>query len=238
MYRVKNGVRQVVDFLKGEPAIMPGEFDLNELPRLLGKDDPVILDIGCNDGSHTLEFLRLFASARVYAFEPDPRALASFRSKVNDARAGLFDLAISDEDGVTEFHVSDGVPPAEWKDLRPAGWDLSGSIRKPKEHLAENPWCEFKETISVRTKRLDTWRREEGVESIDFIWADVQGAEENLIRGGAEALRRTRYFYTEYSDRELYEGQIGLREIRGLLPDFDVLYRFSNDVLLKNRALS
>jgi 2-O-methyltransferase len=238
MYRVKNGVREVVRVLKGEPPVTAGEFDLNGLPRLLGRDDPVILDVGCNDGSHTLEFLRLFGNARVYAFEPDPRALASFRGRVKDARAKLFDLAISDEDGVAEFHVSDGVPPAEWKDLRPTGWDLSGSIKRPKEHLAENPWCEFKETISVKTKRLDTWCSEEGIDSIDFVWADVQGAEENLIRGGTEALRRTRYFYTEYSDRELYEGQIGLREIRNLLPDFDVLYRFSNDVLLKNRRLA
>lgn len=236
MYHVRNGLREVVRILKREPPVATGEFDLASLPGLLGKDDPVILDIGANDGSHTLEFLRLFKDSRVYAFEPDARALEGFRGKVNSARARLFDLAISDEDGTTEFHISDGLPSAEWGELRPQGWDLSGSIKKPKEHLVTHPWCTFKETINVKTKRLDTWCREEGIESIDLIWADVQGAEENLIKGGAEALRRTRYFYTEYSDRELYEGQISLRQIRALLPDFAVLYRFENDVLLKNRS--
>lgn len=235
MYHLKNGVKEAMRILKGEPPLMPGEFELSEMPKLLGKDDPVILDIGCNDGSHTLAFLRLFENSKVYAFEPDPRALESFRGKVNSERVKLFDLAISDEDGTAEFHVSDGIPSPEWEELRPAGWDLSGSIKRPKEHLLTHPWCTFDETITVKTKRLDTWCREEGVDSIDFIWADVQGAEENLIKGAAEALRRTRYFYTEYSDRELYEGQISLQGIRRLLPNFEVLYRFANDVLLRNK---
>jgi FkbM family methyltransferase len=235
MYHVKNGLREVVRLLKGEPPVAPGEFDLGSLPALLGRDDPVILDIGANDGSHTLEFLRLFERSRVYAFEPDPRALESFRARVNSPRAKLYDLAISDADGTTEFHTSGGLPSPELSEWRPRGWDLSGSIRRPKEHLEQHPWCTFGEPIPVRTMRLDTWCREEGVTRIDLIWADVQGAEENLINGAREALRRTRYFYTEYSDRELYEGQIGLREIMNLLPDFEVLRRFANDVLLKNR---
>ena len=235
MYYIRNGVKEVVRILRREPPIVPGEFDLGTLPKLLGKDDPVILDIGCNDGSHTLEFLRRFKNSKVYAFEPDPRALENFRGRVNADRVKLFDLAISDADGTAEFHVSDGLPPPEWEELRPKGWDLSGSIKKPKEHLVMHPWCTFSGTITVKTKKLDTWCREEGIESIDLIWADVQGAEENLIKGAEKALRRTRYFYTEYSDQELYEGQIGLREIRKLLPHFDVFYRFSNDVLLKNR---
>jgi 2-O-methyltransferase len=229
---LKYGMKEAFRILKREP---PEEFDLNALPKLLGKDNPVILDIGCNDGSHTLEFLKLFKSSKVYAFEPDPRALENFRRNVKNERVKLFDFAISDADGTAEFHVSNGTPSPEWKELHPSGWDMSGSIRRPKEHLVIHPWVTFTESIVVKTKKLDTWCHEVGVKSIDFIWADVQGAEVNLIKGGKEALNQTRYLYTEYSNQELYEGQISLREIRKLLPNFDVLHRFSNDVLLKNR---
>lgn len=221
--------------LKREPPIVNGEFDLKTLPKLLGKDDPIILDIGCNNGSQTLEFLRLFKNSTVFAFEPDPRALDSFKRNVKDSRAKLFDLAISDTDGATEFHVSGGMPWPEWKELRPKGWDLSGSIKKPTGHLEMHPWCTFNESIVVKTKRLDTWCRDEGIEAIDFIWADVQGAEENLIMGGKKTLQRTRYFYTEYCNQELYEGQIDLQGIQRLLPNFDILFRFSGDVLLANK---
>ena len=217
------------------PPVLPGGLDLDMLPGLLERDDPVILDVGCNDCSHTLEFLRLFKRAKVHAFEPEPRAMQSARHRVKDDRVSLYDVAISDVDGETEFFVSNGLPSAEWQQVRPNGWDLSGSIKKPKEHLVVHPWCTFDESIVVKTMKLDTWRRMQGLERIDFLWADVQGAEENLIRGGRETLRRTRYFYTEYSDQELYEGQIGLRKILWLLPGFKIVHRYAGDVLLVNK---
>ena len=235
LQRLRRGIQKVDRILHREPAVTPGDFDLRKLPYLVGKDDPVILDIGCNDGSHTLAFLKLFENAKVFAFEPDRRALQSFREKVNDDRAKLYEIAISDKDDVVDFHVSDGIPPGDHADLRPGGWDLSGSIKKPKKHLAMNPWCTFDETIQVKTKRLDTWCREEGITKIDLVWADVQGAEEDLIRGGLDSLNRTHFLYTEYSDDELYEGQINLRKIRKLLPDFKIVQRFDYDVLLENR---
>jgi hypothetical protein len=98
-----------------------------------------------------------------------------------------------------------------------------------------NPWCTFDETIQIKTKKLDTWCREECITAIDLVWADVQGAEEDLIRGGLNALSRTHYVYTEYSDFELYEGQINLRQIGKLLPAFKIVQRFQYDVLLQNR---
>ena len=219
--------------------ITPGTFNLNALPGLLGKPDPVILDIGCNDGSHTVAFLKLFPLSKVYAFEPDPRALEAFRSRIKGDRVQLFDVAISGSDGITEFYVSDGFPTSpEWKDYRPGGWDLSGSIRRPKEHLTIFPWCEFNRKIEVKTRSLDSWNRDMELSSIDFIWADVQGAEQDLIEGGRETLGITRYFYTEYSDIELYEGEVGLDWIVAALPNFEVVHRFSDDVLLKNRKFN
>src|SRR3989344_6803761 len=42
------------------------------IKELLGKEDPVILDIGANDGDDTVEFLQHFKKAKVYSFEPHP----------------------------------------------------------------------------------------------------------------------------------------------------------------------
>ena len=73
---------------------------------------------------------------------------------------------------------------------------------------------------------------------IDFVWADIQGAEIDLINGGAKSFSKTRYFYTEYNGSELYEGcTTSLSQITDLLPDFEILYDFGGDVLLKNSKL-
>ena len=56
-----------------------------------------------------------------------------------------------------------------------------------------------------------------------------------MIDGGQQALQQTRYLYTEYSNRELYEGQVRLDTILERLPDFEIASRYENDVLLKNK---
>jgi len=218
-------------------AVVKNRITDGELVRFVNKDNPIILDIGCNDGTDTLRFLKLFRNARVYCFEPDPRARKRYRSKVTDSRAKLFSCAISDRDGTADFYMSEGARSQESREKYPEGWDLSGSIRKPKQHLELYRWCEFNKTISIKTRKLDTWRKEEGIDFIDFIWADVQGAEVDFIRGAETALGRTRFLYTEYSNLELYAGQINLSEILKLLPNFKLARKYPNDVLLKNKLL-
>ena len=68
---------------------------------------------------------------------------------------------------------------------------------------------------------LDSYAKNLG--RIDFIWADVQGAERKMIQGGLQTLSRTEWLYTEYSDVELYEGQPSLSEILVMLPDWRVV---------------
>ena len=86
-------------------------------------------------------------------------------------------------------------------------------------------------------RTLDAWSAKHAPGPIDFIWADMQGAEATLATGGAKTLARTRYLYCEYSDQELYEGEPTLAQLLDLLPDFEVVYRLPGDVMLRNTAL-
>jgi FkbM family methyltransferase len=222
------------------PPITPGEIDPFYLQELVGEAAPVILEIGANDGLTTLAFLKLFPNARIYAFEPDPRAFAKFKATVTDPRVSVFEMAIGAKDDEAEFHVSSGLPTNVTPEARikyPEGWDRSGSLRPPKTHKIAWPWVKFEKKIIVQVRRLDSWVRENGVRQIDFIWADIQGAEGDLIAGGTEALARTRFFYTEYSNDESYEGQPNLKKIMDMLPNFNIVHRFKEDVLLKNTAI-
>ena len=238
---VSSILRQVLRRFRNEtPAqpVTPGTLELEELRELLGRPDPVILEIGCNDGLHTLKFLAHFEGARVYAFEPDARARKRFQAAVQDARVQLFPTAVGALDGVTTFYPSNGAPSAEWAARLPEGWDMSGSIRAPKQHLQTHPWCSFGPAIEVAITRLDTWARKHAPDRVDFIWADVQGAETDVIAGARETLKKTRYFYTEYSNLELYAGQSQLAPLLRMLPDFEVVHRYQGDVLLRNKRLA
>ncbi|MER9256728.1 FkbM family methyltransferase [Mesorhizobium sp. M0598] len=203
---------------------------------LLQKTDPVVLDIGCNDGTDTRRFLSLCPKAQLYCFEPDPRAAARFKKNMNPYldKVKLFEIALSNRNGTIDFHPSNGEGSAE-------EWDQSGSIRRPKNHLVEHAWVRFDRPMSVETRRLDDWCSEANLKKIDFIWMDVQGAESDVIAGGRQTLSNTRFIYTEYSDHELYEGQLSLQAILDLLPSFELLTRYprgvEGDVLLRNTSL-
>lgn len=219
---------------------LKGSIAPARIAELVAKPDAVVLDVGCNDGEHTRMFLDLFPRGRVHAFEPDERARARFLAEMDKfsrfrkaANWTLYHIALGAEDGLIDFHASYG----DGKDAPSKEWDCSGSIRRPKGHLRRYPWCGFKPPVKIRASRLDTWAREwvpEG-ETIDFVWADVQGAEGDLIGGGRETLARTRFLYTEYSDQELYEGQPTLAHLAALLPDYEIVEQYPDDVLMRNR---
>jgi len=218
------------------PPLVPGDLADADFLRLIGRPDPVILDIGCNDGAEIDRFLKMFPKCQVHAFEPDPRPRARFKKHIRDKRVKLWPLAISAEDGEAEFHLSSG-------EHAPGGptthaWDQSGSLRQPRKHRDIFPLVKFETTLRVRTMRLDTFAREQKLRRVDFIWADVQGAESDLIAGAQETLRMTRFLHTEYSNMELYEGQLGLAKLLELLPDFEVVRRYPLDVLLRNRRIA
>jgi FkbM family methyltransferase len=212
-------------------------INFDRIVQMVDRSEATILDIGANNGEHTAEFLRRFPRAQVFSFEPDPRAIEKFYQVVQNPRANLIKKAVGATSGWATFYQSGGKPPnaaeGDWK----GGWDLSGSIRRPTGHLEANPWCTFDSSIEVEVTTLDDWTREVGVNSIDFIWADVQGAESDLISGGLEAFKFTRYFYTEYSNKEMYDGEADLNQILAMLPQFEVVEIFDCDVLLRNKMI-
>jgi len=230
--RLKELKTLIYYYLKGEPPVIESSITKEFICQLVSRPDPTILEIGCNDGSNTLWFLEIFDSPKIFCFEPDPRAASRFKRKIgNRPEVSFYECAISNKDGKETFYMSSG----QENEMMPEGWDYSGSIRKPKNHLVVHPWCKFEKNIVVKTKTLDTWCREREIDRIDFIWMDVQGAEIDVIRGGRNALRNTRYLYTEYNNKELYEGQLSLKQLLKELAEFEVVVRYPDDILLRNK---
>ena len=224
--------------MTGSTEIRETPIEFREIQELVGRDDPVIFEIGSCGGWHTNKFLESFPAGRVYAFEPDPRAIRRWRQKVRSSRATLAEIALGAQNGIAQFHASDGCPPGR-EDVRrfvEEGWDCSGSLREPKSHLTVHPWVKFERILEVQVRTLDSWVAENDVRPADFIWADVQGAEGDLISGGLETLKGVRYFYTEYSNGELYSGQVTLDQIAEMLSGwFELETRWQHDVLFKNK---
>jgi FkbM family methyltransferase len=202
-----------------------------EIKRLINKENPTIFEIGCADGGDTLDFINTFENLKIYCFEPEPKNIKLVKEKINYPNHFLFEGVISDVNSEIIFNRS--------RTDNPSDLSYSGSIKKPKEHLNEWSFIKFDEQITVKSITLDKFSDDNNIDIIDFIWADVQGAEENLILGGLNTLNnKVRYFYTEYSNKEYYDGQLNLSNLLTLMGDkWELIMDFGSDVLLKNKNL-
>lgn len=194
-----------------------------------GAQRAVVFELGANIGSDT-ELIRQAAggdACRYIAVEPDPICAAAFRQAHQGKPITFIQAAVADRNGLAVFSGSTG--------------GNSGTLKIPRKHLTEFPDVLFPpELVSlVPTVTLDEVFLRSGVGGVDFIWCDVQGAEDLVISGGSNALSFTRYFFTEYYDTEIYSGQIPLAEIHRRLPgDWELAQRWETDALFRNKSIT
>ncbi len=206
--------------------------------RDLVGDRPLILEIGCCECDDTANFLRAMPEATIHCFEPDERALAAIPDEIlQHPRVALWRCALGDSNEKQDWHASTGKA-GSYED-----WYLSGSLNEPTGHLAQSPEIKFKAPEPVSCLRLDAWYHthiikfaEYEVPGVDFIWADVQGAQVKLIAGGRKTLALTRYLYIECHPTPLYEGEPTQQELISMLPGFEPLGLYEGyNILFRNR---
>jgi FkbM family methyltransferase len=190
--------------------MQPSEAE-REFRRLFALHEPlVICDIGACEGEDSVRYARLFPRARVFAFEPLPANQALVRANFarhKVANAELVPVALSDRSGEATFHVSSGRPPELFAGEDWNYGNKSSSLLPPAESGPMHGWIEFKEAIAVRTDTLDNFCAQRGLDHIDFIQMDVQGAEQLVLAGATAMLPRITALWLEVSARELYRGQ-------------------------------
>jgi FkbM family methyltransferase len=192
------------------------------------------VEIGVHFGEDTRKFRAMHPNARIIGFEPDPRNVKIIRDTGIDKICEFYPVALSDKNETRPFYMSSGK--ATWSSdpqHRDNDWSSSSSLKRPTGHLEMHKWITFPGTAMVECRRLD----DIDIGTIDFMWVDVQGAEDIVFSGAANTLTRTRYVYTEYATN-LYEGQLNREQLLAVFgPNWTVVHDFGGDLLLKNTTI-
>lgn len=224
------------------------DISMRTIRKYLQTETPVILEIGSSKGQDTERMLKAFHYPRIFCFDPDPRIKSHWFLK-KFCTFGKFiryeKIALCNTDGKIPLRISLGKVNHVLGKNEIAEWDLSSTIKTPtKNYKKEFPWINFDTWIWVKCSKLDTWTkrgmkdlRRGGFTFIDFIWMDVEGAEKDVIQGGTETLRKTRYMYLECHDKKLFEEQSSIDDIMALLPNWKIIGKFNNNYLLENGDL-
>jgi len=213
------------------PLLARRDMTAAEVARFVARDYATLLEIGCHHGEDTERLLQAMPTATFFCFEADPRAIAAFKKRLgHESRVTLIPMAVAAHNGECDWYASGGQ-------VRGREWDYSSSLHPPTGHLSRFPEIQFSAAGKVPCTTLDSWLQSLGrpLDLIDFIWADVQGAQRDLIAGGQETLARTRYLYIEVHREPLYESEVSEDELLALLPDFQPVGQYAENILLKNQ---
>lgn len=149
------------------------------------KPGMVVFDVGANIGFYTLLLSRLTGlSGRVHAFEPDPVSFELLRRRVRP-NVETTRAAAGDHEGTISLFC---------------GRTNRADNRVHSSHL-DGPG----ESFEVPLITLDAYCAERGIDRIDAVKMDIQGAEVAALQGFRQTLLRTRprWMLIEFSPEHL-----------------------------------
>ena len=161
-----------------EDELYSGEGGAENGPVQVVKSD-VVFDLGANVG--TFSCLAASKGGRVYAFEPTPSTVLFLKKNASlYQNIKIEEYAVSDKDGECFFYVND----MRGEEMS-SGWNRMFFVERMKERLGLHV-----QQIKVKTITLDSFVKDRGLDRVDFIKADIEGAERYMLAGAKEVLRK------------------------------------------------
>jgi len=200
-----------------------------------------VLDLGSRDLEQSIEFTKAFPSAKIHAFECNPKSATLCRSKLaSHPMISLYETCVFDYDGMINFHpINAEKTVTTWRDGNPGASSVfiaNGLYDHIEKYVQDE--------VPVKCTRIDTWARNQGVDTIDVIWADLQGAEFQAFKGLGGLLKGVKAIHTELEMNPMYSGQSLFSDVDPFLHDNgfirisgDTSVQYGTDFIYINRSL-
>lgn len=202
--------------LRQQGVILGLYQDLNR-PWLTGLGIKTVLDIGANVGRFAITARKLFPEAQIYAFEPLPDCLEKAKQLMHgDPR-------------FTPVNVALGVEPGDATFYRNAASPSSSLLKVTRTHTTSYPGTGDTAEVRITVDTLDRVASRFDFATPMFVKIDVQGFEEQVLRGGEATFRRASVLLIETSFETLYEGQSLYEQIHALLHEWGFEFKGNFD---------
>jgi FkbM family methyltransferase len=178
----------------------------------------ILLDVGANWGTDSLNKTKDNSNIITWAFEPTPELVAHLNNESKDYsnRYHIVPIALSDFDGTAQFNIADS-PGHDWG---------TSSLNTFSDNL-DRTWpgrTDFKvtRTIEVQVSRFDTWYQTNGInfDKIDFFHCDTQGSDLKVLQGMGDLINLIQEGVVECARNEqvkLYKENHTVQEMQDFL---------------------
>jgi FkbM family methyltransferase len=156
----------------------------------------VVVDVGCRWGFADI-WEKLSPHVKLFGFDPDVEECERLRPLYEGKDVTLVPQALADRAGKRTLYLT--ADPA------------CSSLYQPNDALtkrfADLACAAEKSVTTVDVITLDDWALSSGVDTIDFLKLDTQGAELDILKGGERVLLSVRALEVEVEFNPIYRDQ-------------------------------
>lgn len=162
----------VYPYMNVECLLEEGMYEYQKA-KLCG--DEVVLDCGANMGLFSARAAAL--GCKVYSIEPNPMVW-TYLDRVKNIYPDKIEIVpnvISDKEGVAQFLCTKGISEGH----------IVGSMGEYYDKQVDKV-----QKLEVQTLTVDKFVEKNGLERVDFIKADIEGAERMMLKGAKNTLKK------------------------------------------------
>jgi hypothetical protein len=142
--------------------------------------EKVILDVGANNGSSTIDIAKRESNTIIFGFEPTPQLVSEIKEKTSDIENYIIiEKAVSDYEGKSNFNL-----------MQKYDWGCSSLLEFSDTAFDSNVWgsppWEVTDKIEVDVITLSTFIKENAITKIDYLHIDTQGSDLKVLKGLGE----------------------------------------------------
>lgn len=181
---------------------------------LCQRDEPLIIDVGANVGQTILRYKNVLPDARIVSFEPNCEIINDLKLFAQDyENVEVHNLALGRNEGKLEFNIN---PYSLYSSFLPFSKKFNHQL------YAESPQAFEKQKIQVEMMTLDSYCQSNGINQIDILKIDTEGAEIDILSGAEKLLKSESIdmVYVETYVQQKYENQPLLYDIGSFLYEY------------------
>ena len=205
--------------------------------KLITKSQPVIFDVGANNGQSIIRYKKLFQNPIIHSFEPNIDEFNILKKKYDNYKdLYLNNEAVGEEKGNLEFNINAISGHSSFKDLVPnTTW-----IKKRSSQIKIDEKNYTTKKVNAKVITLDDYVREKNISNIDILKIDTQGFEDKVLLGAQNLLKNNqiKLIKLELIFSEIYENPLQIYDVeKTLIPNNYKLFGMSNNGSLITHAI-
>lgn len=194
-----------------EDASLAEQGPYEQPPYVTVREGDVVFDLGANIGLFSCVAAAKGCS-KVYAFEPTAytvEAMLSRNAELNPCME-VVPYAVGDKNGMVKFYYNDRL-------------EIDADTCRSSIHRLKEP--DYRET-EVKQITIDEFVRQNGIERVDFIKSHIEDAEQYMLMGAQETLRRFTPKLAFFSKEKVEENRDIENLIKAANSNYHIEYRW------------